>query len=101
MCFVRAGGGGGAGGFVAELVVGPARGGTVLAGQVGGVVVGVRRAAGQMFLGSSWLVRLSVRVRILAAIVGRFAFDATIIEIDTDSYRLAPTRARAEQAATI
>lgn len=34
-----------------------------------------------------------------AAIVDRLTFNGTIIEIGTDSYRLASTRARAEEAA--
>ncbi|GLW03959.1 hypothetical protein Slala05_75890 [Streptomyces lavendulae subsp. lavendulae] len=37
--------------------------------------------------------------RLCAAIVDRLTFNATIIETGTDSYRLASTRARAEQAA--
>ncbi|MFD4527323.1 IS21-like element helper ATPase IstB [Streptomyces sp. NPDC058470] len=39
--------------------------------------------------------------RLCTAIVDRLTFDAAIIETGTDSYRLAQTRARAEQAATV
>lgn len=35
--------------------------------------------------------------RLCAVIVDRLTFGGTIIETDTDSYRLATTRARAEQ----
>lgn len=38
--------------------------------------------------------------RLCAAIVDRLTFNGTIIETGTDSYRLASTRARAEQPAT-
>lgn len=37
--------------------------------------------------------------RLCAAIVDRLTFNGTIIETGTDSYRLASTRARAEQQA--
>lgn len=37
--------------------------------------------------------------RLCAAIVDRLTFNGTIIETGTDSYRLASTRARAEEAA--
>lgn len=37
--------------------------------------------------------------RLCAAFVGRLTFNGTIIETGTDSYRLASTRARAEQQA--
>lgn len=37
--------------------------------------------------------------RLRAAIVDRLTFNGTIIETGTDSYRLATTRARAEQPA--
>ncbi|MBM7443238.1 hypothetical protein JOC24_006686 [Streptomyces sp. HB132] len=37
--------------------------------------------------------------RLCAAIVDRFTFGGNIIETGTDSYRLATTRARAEQQA--
>ncbi|WMD06358.1 IS21-like element helper ATPase IstB [Streptomyces sp. FXY-T5] len=39
--------------------------------------------------------------RLCTAIVDRLTFDAAIIETGTDSYRLAQTKARAEQAATL
>jgi hypothetical protein len=39
--------------------------------------------------------------RLCTAIVDRLTFDAAIIETGTHSYRLAPTKARAEQAATV
>jgi hypothetical protein len=38
--------------------------------------------------------------RLCAAIVDRLTFNGTIIETGTDSYRLASTRARAEEPAT-
>ncbi|MEY9996985.1 DNA replication protein DnaC [Streptomyces sp. V4I8] len=37
--------------------------------------------------------------RLCTAIVDRLTFNGTSIETGTDSYRLAPTRAKAEQAA--
>ena len=37
--------------------------------------------------------------RLCAAIVDRLTFNGTIIETGTDSYRLASTRARAEESA--
>ncbi len=39
--------------------------------------------------------------RLCAAIVDRLTFGGNIIETGTDSYRLAATRARAEQAAAL
>ena len=39
--------------------------------------------------------------RLCTAIVDRLTVDAAIIETGTDSYRLAQTKARAEQAATL
>ncbi|GAA1501113.1 hypothetical protein GCM10009760_63680 [Kitasatospora kazusensis] len=39
--------------------------------------------------------------RLCAAIVDRLTFGGNIIETGTDSYRLASTRARAEQQATV
>jgi hypothetical protein len=39
--------------------------------------------------------------RLCAAIVDRLAFNGTIIETGTDSYRLAGTRARAEEPAMV
>jgi hypothetical protein len=42
--------------------------------------------------------RLTAEVEISAAIVDRITFGGDIIETGTDSYRLAQTRARAEEA---
>ncbi|TDT29363.1 hypothetical protein EV562_113228 [Streptomyces sp. BK208] len=39
------------------------------------------------------------KVELYAAIAGRLTFNGTVIENGTDSYRLASTRARAEQPA--
>lgn len=39
--------------------------------------------------------------RLCAAIVDRLTFNGTIIETGTDSYRLATTRARAEDSAKV
>ncbi|GGV96760.1 hypothetical protein GCM10015535_66800 [Streptomyces gelaticus] len=39
--------------------------------------------------------------RLCAAIVDRLTFNGTIIETGTDSYRLASTRARAEEPAKV
>lgn len=41
----------------------------------------------------------SRRPRLCAAIVDRLTFNGTIIETGTDSYRLASTRAKAEEPA--
>ncbi|MFD9944889.1 ATP-binding protein [Nonomuraea sp. NPDC059023] len=46
---------------------------------------------------SGW-IRTFTDPRLCAAIVDRLTFAGNILEIGTDSYRLAQTRARAEQA---
>lgn len=49
-------------------------------------------------LGARW-TKTFTDPRLCAAIVDRLTFNGTIIETGTDSYRLASTRARAEQTA--
>jgi hypothetical protein len=50
--------------------------------------------------GTAWTKTFS-DPRLGMAIVDRLTFEAAIIETGTDSYRLAQTKARAEQAATV
>jgi hypothetical protein len=46
-----------------------------------------------------WSIKTFTDPRLCAAIVDRLTFGGDIIETGTDSYRLAVTRARAEQQA--